>query len=89
MTKVLDSQSDSIVVVRLQPEKAAEAGVQALYGTHDPKPDEEAKEPPKMYANVQFCNSKSLDLFGYDLVRSTMNTVEFNRAEMLLEKLRF
>ena len=81
MTKVLNSQSDSIVVVSLQPEKAPETGVTALYGTLNSKMDDEAKEPPKIQANVQFCNSKSIELFGVDLTSINSEKNDLYKAE--------
>ena len=51
MTKVLDSQSDSIVVVRIKPEKVVDA-LSSLYATVESAKPEDAAAPPTMHTDV-------------------------------------
>ena len=72
MMNVLNSQSDSIVVV----EKRQDLPAQNSYTTQDQ--DEDRLEG--LNCNVQFLNSKSVELLGFDISLSTQSNEELKQV---------
>ena len=72
MMNVLNSQSDSIVVV----EKRQDLSAQNSYTTKDQ--DEDRLEG--LNCNVQFLNSKSVELLGFDISLSTQSNEELKKV---------
>ena len=63
MTEVLNSQSDSIVVVELAPQRTKQSQSKEELDVEDMKEEE-------VECNVQFLNSKSVELFGFDMLNT-------------------
>ena len=63
MTEVLNSQSDSIVVVELAPQRLKESQSRQDVDVEEMKEEE-------VECNVQFLNSKSVELFGFDMSKT-------------------
>ena len=77
MSQVLNAQSDSIVVV------------QAIHKVGQAQSVEDPKENERSRLEFQFCNSKSIELFGFDVRDANTGEAREERALDILKQPRF